>query len=82
MFMYLNDPLSAFCYGKLEMYAFLRRKDVVKVLLLLVSYNYFCLLYNIVKIHTTIKKICKGIISSNDFKIFFKFLQNIYNLYF
>ncbi len=58
--MYLNDPLSAFCYGKLEMYAFLRRKEIIKVLLLLVSYKYSCLLYNIVKIHSIIKKIMQG----------------------
>lgn len=53
MFMHLNDPfiLSAFCYGKLEMYAFLRRKEVMKASSLLVSttYKHFCLLYNIVK---------------------------------
>lgn len=50
MFMYLNNPyvLSAFCFGKLEMYAFFRRKEAIKVLLLLVSaiFKYFCLLYN------------------------------------
>lgn len=67
MFMYLNDPLSAFCYGKLEMYAFLRRKEVMKVLLLLVSFKYFYLLYNIVKI--LFKKTWKEIIYIYIFRI-------------